>query len=209
MAYCDEEGVLPFTSAHAIYVWFCVRRNVQAQNEVEYQHSAPIFAASVLSAAGFSVWVASEVSRHGLSVFALTSQGGASLMSVVSACFSCVFVAVFLSTLMDIGKLEEAHSRQLRVAHLRLEHARNQLLKDGEMTEASEMEAASAMVEKVISYLEQHDTKASVFGVEIGSKSFQVVYAALLSNGWYLLVWGVLIPLMSSDSGGGSSEKDE
>ena len=33
MAFCDEEGVLPFTSPHNIYVWFSVRRNVQAQNE--------------------------------------------------------------------------------------------------------------------------------------------------------------------------------
>lgn len=33
MAFCDEEGVLPFTSAHSVYVWFSVRRNVQAQNE--------------------------------------------------------------------------------------------------------------------------------------------------------------------------------
>jgi len=208
MAYCDEEGVLPFTSAHAVYVWFCVRRNMQAQNEVEYQHATPIFAASALSAAALSLWVASQVSRRGLSVFALTSQGGASLMCVASACFSCVFVAVFLGTLMDIGKLEEAHARQLRVAHLRLEHARNQQLKDGEVSEANELEGAAAMIEKVILFLEQHDPKASVFGVEIGSKSFQVVYAALLSNAWYLLVWGVLIPVMSSD-GGGSTSGDE
>ncbi|CAK0873816.1 unnamed protein product [Prorocentrum cordatum] len=226
LAYCDEERVLPFTSAHAIYVWFSVRRNVMAMNEVAYQHVAPIFAASLLTAAGCSVWVVTQLAQRGLSVFALTNQGGLSLMVVASACISCIFVSSFLNRLLDIGKLEEAHARQLRIAHLRLEHSRCRLararrsaesawrqaggcspiredaaslLEDHADESANDIDEAIAMAEKVVLHLETHDPKPAIFGVEIGSKSFQVVYAALLSNSWYLMVWGILIPLMSQE----------
>lgn len=57
---------------------------------------------------------------------------------------------------------------------------------------------ALLMIERVIALLEQHDVKPTIFGVEIGSKSFQVVYAALLSNMWYLMVWGALIPMINA-----------
>lgn len=202
LAYCDEEEVLPFSSAHAIYVWFSVRRNVQAQNEMAYQHAKPILVASLAVAAACSCWVASELSHRGLSVFALTNRGGGSLMAVASAGVSCCFVGVFLGTLLEIGKLEEEHSRQLRMAQCRLEHHRWRCDSTGapklSREEQGEEEGASAMIEKVLVVLETHDQRPSIFGVEIGSKSFRVVYAALLSNGWYLLVWGVLIPLISS-----------
>ncbi|CAE8613709.1 unnamed protein product [Polarella glacialis] len=244
LAYCDEEGVLPFTSGHAIYVWFLVRRNVSAQNEVSYQHAVPIFTGSVFLAAVSSCWVGSELHRRGMSIFGLTSRGGASLMTFGSACVFCVFVNLFLAILRDIGKLDEAHALQLRIAHLRLEHVRSlrkaQAMKDASKPpsssslepldrsqtlgqiripslrdfqpvqerksfgpldlEASEhdLESAVAMIERVILLIENHESKPTIFGVEIGSKSFQVVYAALLSNLWYLCVWGLLIPLISS-----------
>ncbi|CAJ1356611.1 unnamed protein product [Effrenium voratum] len=124
MAFCDEEGVLPFTSAHSVYVWFSVRRNVQAQNEVAYQNASPVFTAMLICAAVCSGWVISQLRQRGMSVFGLTSRGGASLMVVASALVSCIFVGVFLRTLLEIGKLEDAHVRQLRMAHLRLEHAK-------------------------------------------------------------------------------------
>jgi len=228
MAYCDEEGVLPFTSSRAIFVWFSVRRNVQAQNEVAYQHTAPILGASLTASAACSFWVGSQLWRRGLSVYALTSCGGASLMVVASAIVSTSFVYVFMNTLLDISKLEEAHARQLRIAHLRLFdtcHSRqlwkqamcrqqsgasqlpsnamqNTLHDDIEANEGPAMNqdltGALDMIEKVVHLLENHETTPTILGVEIGSKSFQVVYAAFLSNGWYLLVWGVLIPLMGS-----------
>ncbi|CAE6925310.1 unnamed protein product [Symbiodinium sp. CCMP2592] len=124
MAFCDEEGVLPFTSGHSIYVWFSVRRNVQAQNEVGYQNASPIFTSMLICAAACSCWVISELRQRGMSVFGLTSRGGVSLMVVASALVSSIFVGVFLRTLLEIGKLEDAHVRQLRIAHLRLEHAK-------------------------------------------------------------------------------------
>eukprot|EP00929_Paragymnodinium_shiwhaense_P076630 TRINITY_DN39429_c0_g1_i1.p1 TRINITY_DN39429_c0_g1~~TRINITY_DN39429_c0_g1_i1.p1 ORF type:complete len:900 (+),score=199.90 TRINITY_DN39429_c0_g1_i1:134-2833(+) len=255
LAYCDEEGILPFTSAHAIYVWFSVRRNVQAWNEVAYQHTSPVLAASLLLAFFSSCWVVSKLSKKDEGLFSLTSQGGASLVVVGVAVISCLYVFVFLRTLLDIGRLEEAHIRQLRIAHLRLEHERlwvnktrqfqfetgllqhkevrterscerscdsegscdeeagtlscrrplelrrsrvgscDSLVAFAETEEA--LAGAVAMIDKVIALLENHDAQATIFGIEIGSKSFKVVYAALLSNGWYLLVWGVLIPLIS------------
>eukprot|EP00435_Cladocopium_sp_Y103_P054638 s1286_g17.t2 len=218
MAFCDEEGVLPFDSAHSVYVWFSVRRNVQAQNEVAYQNASPIFTAMLICAAACSCWVISQLRQKGITVFGLTSRGGASLMVVASALVSSIFVGVFLRTLLEISKLEDAHVRQLRIAHLRLEHARCILKVQKEMEpplgckpgsshsrskkrisrdlsmstvgDEQDMEGALLMIERVISLLEQHDVKPTIFGVEIGSKSFQVVYAALLSNLWYLLVWG-------------------
>eukprot|EP00913_Durusdinium_trenchii_P004119 g3815.t2 len=211
MAFCDEEGVLPFTSAHSVYVWFSVRRNVQAQNEVAYQNASPIFTAMLICAAACSCWVISQLRQRGITVFGLTSRGGASLMVVASALVSSIFVG----TLLEIGKLEDAHVRQLRIAHLRLEHARcilkvqkeleqapskKRLSRDSMVSVADEqdMEGALLMIERVIALLEQHDVKPTMFGVEIGSKSFQVVYAALLSNLWYLMVWGVLIPVINA-----------
>lgn len=214
MAFCDEEGVLPFDSAHSVYVWFSVRRNVQAQNEVAYQNASPIFTAMLICAAACSCWVISQLRQKGITVFGLTSRGGASLMVVASALVSSIFVGVFLRTLLEISKLEDAHVRQLRIAHLRLEHARCILKVQREMEpskkrltrdfsistvgDEQDMEGALLMIERVISLLEQHDVKPTIFGVEIGSKSFQVVYAALLSNLWYLLVWGVLIPVINA-----------
>lgn len=214
MAFCDEEGVLPFDSAHSVYVWFSVRRNVQAQNEVAYQNASPIFTAMLICAAACSCWVISQLRQKGITVFGLTSRGGASLMVVASALVSSIFVGVFLRTLLEISKLEDAHVRQLRIAHLRLEHARCILKVQKEMEpskkrltrdfsistvgDEQDMEGALLMIERVISLLEQHDVKPTIFGVEIGSKSFQVVYAALLSNLWYLLVWGVLIPVINA-----------
>jgi len=183
MAFCDEEGVLPFTSAHSVYVWFSVRRNVQAQNEVAYQNASPIFTAMLICAAACSCWVISQLRQRGITVFGLTSRGGASLMVVASALVSSIFVGVFLRTLLEISKLEDAHVRQLRIAHLRLEHARcilkvqkdmeNMQLKKrppreipmSTIADEQDMDGALLMIERVISLLEQHDVKPTMFGV--------------------------------------------
>ena len=89
-----------------------------------YQNASPIFTAMLICAAACSCWVISQLRQRGITVYGLTSRGGASLMVVASALVSSIFVGVFLRTLLEIGKLEDAHVRQLRIAHLRLEHTR-------------------------------------------------------------------------------------
>eukprot|EP00972_Heterocapsa_arctica_P011555 1692717-Heterocapsa_arctica.AAC.1 len=49
--------------------------------------------------------------------------------------------------------------------------------------EGDDIEGALVMIERVLHILENHDPHPVICGVEIGSKSFKVVYAALLSNG--------------------------
>lgn len=204
LACCDEEEVLPFSSAHAIYVWFSVRRNVQAQNEVVYQLVKPIMVVSMSCAAACSCWVATELSHRGRSIFALASRGGGSLLAVASAGVTCIFTSFFLGALLDIGRFEEEHAKQLRTAHCRLERAKWWSIASGRQRQVrgpcqpdNQIVGACAMIGKVLVVLEMYDKRPSIFGIEFGSKSFKLVYAALLSNAWYLLIWGVLMPFVS------------
>mmetsp|Transcript_766 Transcript_766/g.1857 ORF Transcript_766/g.1857 Transcript_766/m.1857 type:complete len:693 (+) Transcript_766:55-2133(+) len=214
LAYCDEEGVLPFTTAQSVYVWFSVRRNIQAQDEVAYQRVKPVFVVALGVAAASSGWVVLQLWQRGLSVYVLTSSGGASLMVVAIACVSCYFVGIFLGMFQDIGRLDEANIRQLRVAQLRLEHERlravavelvgsrpNSPKPVDAGPHSSDLLGALSMIDKVVLLLENNDSKPTILGIEIGSSSFQVAYAAFMSNTWYLMVWGVIIPLMSAGGG--------
>mmetsp|Transcript_20120 Transcript_20120/g.46890 ORF Transcript_20120/g.46890 Transcript_20120/m.46890 type:complete len:859 (-) Transcript_20120:207-2783(-) len=297
LAYCDEEGVLPFDSGHAVYVWFSIRRNATADNEIAFQRVTPIFATFLACAIGCSMWLGAELLSKGMSIFALTCRGGSDLIIVAYALISCFLVAVFLQTFLDIGKLEEAHLLQLRVARLRVEHARrypawNHAIssadrgavesappphvevqldmpspsayscnrfprqvtwppttpatgvasgngrsfggelqvprrsatnsppvldrlqpevsdEDGESSSLSaardtgatqDLEGAAELLERVLQLLEQHGQKPSLFGVEIGQKTFQVINAALTSHAFAVLVWGVLVPSLSNPS---------